>query len=105
MTAYKFSNTAVKTKPDTKVTRFVERVQSGTKLTREDKNAIVNLCYGTLGSQFAGLKYLGWKWSLTSVLNEYIVEFTYGRYESFFAPDKTSLRKTFKGIRRIIAVK
>ena len=107
MKAFKFSNMAQPHKPDTAITKFVEHVQSGAVLSRDEKNKIAGICYGTFGSGFAGYKIAGWQWTLRGVLNEYIVEFKYGRFQAYFTPDKTSLRKALSNyqVMRIIAVK
>ena len=106
MMAYKFSECGTDKKPDTDITRFIEKVQTGVHLSRAEKDRIAEICYGTSGSGFAGYKLLGWKWDLTEVLNEYIVEFLYSHFQSYHTPDKTSLRKAiaFHGIKRIITV-
>ncbi len=104
--AFKFSKCATNQKPDTDTTRFIEKVQTGIRLSRDEKDRIARICYGTFGTMFAGYKLLGWKWDLTEVLNEYIVEFSYGGFQSYYTPDKTSLRKVITSciIQRIITV-
>ncbi len=104
--AYKFSKCATDQKPDTDTTRFVEKVQTGVRLSRDEKDRIARICYGAFGSGFAGYKLHGWVWNIDGVLNEYIVEFSYGGFQSYYTPDKTSLRKvtTSRVIQRIITV-
>ncbi len=104
--AFKFSRCATNQKPDTDTTRFIEKVQTGVCLSRDEKDRIAQICYGISGSQFAGYKLHGWLWNVNEVLNEYIVEFSYGSFQSYYTPDKTSLRKSITShkIRRIITV-
>lgn len=105
MKPYKFSECARPTKPQNKITDLFEKCIAGQSLTRIEKDRIAELCYSTFGSQFAGYKLAGWKWTLYDCFPEFIVEFTYGCLQSYFAPDKTSLRKCLHSIKRIIAVK
>ncbi len=104
--AYRFSKSATDQKPDTDTTRFIEKIQTGTCLSREEKDRIAQICYGIFGSGFAGYKLHGWLWNIDKVLNEYIVEFSYGGFQSYRTPDKTSLRKALANhrIKRIITV-
>ena len=104
--AYKFSKYAADQKPDTDTTRFIEKVQTGACLSRNEKDRIAEICYGIFGSGFAGYKLHGWLWNIDKVLNEYIVEFSYGGFQSYYAPDKTSLRKVLSSyaVKRIITV-
>ena len=104
--AYKFSKCAANQKPDTDTTRFIEKVQTGACLSRNGKDRIAKICYGIFGSGFAGYKLHGWLWNIDKVLNEYIVEFSYGSFQSYYAPDRTSLRKAISSyaVKRIITV-
>ena len=104
--AFKFSTCADDQKPDTDTTCFIEKVQTGACLSRDEKDRIAQICYGISGSGFAGYKLYGWLWNIDGVLNEYIVEFSYGGFQSYYTPDKVSLRKaiTSYAIKRIITV-
>ena len=102
MKAYKFSETATTKKPDNDNTRLLEKAMDFKPLSRKEKDRIAEICYGTFGSHFAGLRLMGWEWDLHDCLQKFVVEFTYGHLQYFHAPDKTSLRKVLSNIERII---
>ena len=79
-TAYKFSNTATPDKPDTDTTRLLEKAMTGQKLTREEKDRIADLLYGTCGAASSTYKFHGWAWEMSTVFPRYLVNFTYGNY-------------------------
>ena len=106
MKAYKFIETAREVKPVTEITSLLERCEQGEKLSRSEKNKIATIFYGIFGSQFPGYRLAGWCWTLSDCLPEFIVEFTYGGFQSFRAYDKTALRASgLSNIKRIISVK
>ena len=101
--AYKFTET-MHPKPSTIRTRLFEKAEHGQELSREEKDRLADYCYGVFGSGFSGMKLGGWCWSVSRHLQEYIVE-QHGNLQSYFAPDKTSLRRALHGtITRIIQV-
>ena len=105
MEIYKFSKTASEKKPNTEITNLLERAMKKENLCREEKDRIVEVLYGTFGSQSHSYKLGGWKWNMSYCLKEYWVRFKYGQIQSFYAPDKTSLRKVLKNIDKIVEVK
>jgi hypothetical protein len=104
MKPYKFSKTASEQSPKTDRTLFLESIEKGTVLSRDQKDSLAEIFYGVCGSGFAGYKLSGWCWDMSNLLPEYIVEFSYGGFQSYFAGDKTALRKTLGNIKRIIEV-
>lgn len=102
MKAYVFSECATKEKPDTDTTRLLEKAMDGAELTRQEKDKIADICYGIFGSQFAGYRLAGWQWDLRHCLNKYVVESSFGDLHYYYAPDKTSLRKALRFVKRII---
>ena len=102
---YKFSKTAKEaktakeTKPDTDTTRLLEKAQDGKALTREEKDKIANILYGTFGAQSSTYKLRGWAWPMHETLKRILVSFDYepGIFHTYYAPDKTSLRKALSG--------
>jgi len=104
MHAYKFSKIARDTKPDTNTTSLLEKAQDGKALTREEKDKITNILYGTCGAQSSTYKLLGWAWPMHETLKRILVAFDYepGIFHTYYAPDKTSLRRTLSSISEMI---
>lgn len=98
--AYKFSECAGAKKPVTKITLLFEKVMSEQSLNREEKNRIADICYGLSSQHAPCYKLGGWCWDLMMHLTAYVVEFNHGGLGKYYAPDKTSLRRTLTGIRR-----
>ena len=108
MYAYKFSTTATETKPDTETTRFLERIIDGGTFTRQEKDKLTQILYGTFGCQGTTYKLAGWAWPMRGHLKEFIVDSRYYGLKSYWALDKTSIRKSLScigKIRRILLVK
>ncbi len=94
---YKF-NPNVGAKPCSKRTELFEKAGRGEALNREEKDLLACYCYGLFGSTFAGVRLGGWIWSISENLQEYIVESKDGVLSSYFAADKTSLRKALREV-------
>jgi hypothetical protein len=92
---YIFSDTAVKVKPSTTTTLILEKAMNKEPLTRKEKDQIANILYGTFGSQGPIYKLHGWAWNMSSSLKRILVSRKYepGTFYTYYAPDKTSLRK------------
>jgi hypothetical protein len=103
MDAYKFSTSAREKKPENTITALIEKAMDFQPLSRQEKDKIADICYGVFGSQFAGYKFLGWRWDLKDCLKRFVVHFKSGDLAFYYAPDKTSLRKVISNIREIIA--
>lgn len=101
MTPYIFSECAVPVKPDTEITKLLEKCGDGVRyvfLTREEKDRIAEILYGLFGSHSSVYKLHGWAWPMHRVLRKFLIQFKYdSAYHPFFAPDKTSIRKALKG--------
>lgn len=91
----KFSKCAQEVKPVTSITLLLENAQAGRHLTREEKDKIADVLYGTFGSNGSTYKLGGWAWSMASSLKRILVSFIYEpqNFKVYYAPDKTSLRK------------
>ncbi len=100
MEAYKFASTATATKPDNNITRLLEKAIRKEKLSREEKNKIANLLYGILGSNGHTYRLAGWAWYMADCLPRILVSFTWNhqQFDTYYAPDKTSLRKVLRGL-------
>ena len=108
MNVYKFSETATDVKPDTEITRFLEKVMQGGVFSRQEKDRLTEILYDTFGCRDTTYKLMGWAWPMREHLQEFIVDSRYYGLKSYFALDKTSLRKSLKcigKIRRILFVK
>ncbi len=95
MYAYKFVNWEVPPKPDTEITGLLEKAQDGEPLTRTEKDRIANVLYGIGGNHSATYKLHGWAWPMQNYFPRILVSFTYepDKFKTYYAPDKTSLRK------------
>lgn len=104
MGAYKFSECATANKPDNQITQLLEKAQRAEKLTREEKDRIADLLYGTFGAHAQGCyKLAGWCWNMRDVLPRFLVRYTYDNtFTPYHAPDKTSLRNTLHSIGEIV---
>lgn len=85
MIAHKFSESAAEVKPDTELTRLLERAGDGSALTRIEKDMIMKSLYGMFGSGSYYYRLAGWEWSIRE-FPEYIVQDKYGSYKSVRAP-------------------
>lgn len=71
MIPYKFSNCAVAEKPETEITRLLEKCTNGIEnvwLPREAKDKIAEALYGLFGAQSSTYKLHGWAWPMFTVL-------------------------------------
>lgn len=104
MAAYKFSDTARREKPDNDRTKLLDKAMSQQKLTRREKDDIAGMLYGILGAMSSTYKLAGWAWPMHQVLPRILVSFTYekGVFHSYYAPDKTSLRKVLSDVSEMV---
>ena len=104
MTAYKFSECATANKPDNQITQLLEEAQRGEKLTREQKDRIADLLYGTFGAHAQGCyKLAGWCWNMREALPRFLVRHTYDNtFTPYYAPDKTALRSVLDHVSEIV---
>ena len=95
---FAFHDRVSKTKPThERLDAYMEKLNAGGTLTRDEKDALVGRFYGAFGQRDgARLKYMGWVWDFTSYTKEYLV-YQYGQWHSYRAFDKTSLRKAIYG--------
>jgi hypothetical protein len=109
MNAYKFVKGAREIKPATLITALLERAQDKERLSqlsliREEKDKIADVLYGTFSSNSSTYKLLGWAWPMAPYLKRILVSFTYepGKFSTYYAPDKTSLRKVLGSVHEMI---
>jgi hypothetical protein len=103
MFAYKFSSTATAEKPDNKLTQLLEKAKEGQVLSREEKDRIANILWGTFGSQSSTYRLAGWAWYMGDCLQRILVRHTYdSHFEVYQAPDKTALRKCISHVREMV---
>jgi len=104
MSIYKFVPQARADKPVTEYTILLEKAQARMKLTREEKDKISNILYGVFGCHGPTYKLAGWAWAMSSSLKRILVSFTHdpGHFSTYYAPDKTSLRKVLSSVSEMI---
>lgn len=94
MEAYRFVSHAKEEKPDNDTTKLLEKAQSGEALTREEKDRIAEILWGTFGSHSSTYKLAGWAWPMRDCLPRILVNHGWdNHFIPYYAPDKTSLRK------------
>lgn len=95
MGAYKFVTWDVPPKPDNEITRLLEKAQRKELLSRQERDRVAELLYGLFGGHGPIYKLAGWAWDMSTHLPRILVSFRWdgGRFESYYAPDKTALRK------------
>jgi len=94
MNVYKFSETATDVKPDTEITRFLRGHAGGTLTVRKRQ---LTEFFMTPRCRDTTYKLMGWAWPMREHLQEFIVDSVL-RLKSYWALDKTSLRKSLKCI-------
>lgn len=100
--AYKFAHhDNVPTEPpDGSRADTAESAWSETPLTRDQKDALANLLWGTFGSHRSEYREAGWAWPLRSAprMVRILVRFpNESTFQAYYAPDKTSLRRALYG--------
>jgi len=103
---YKFVDSAAKEKPTYGFPdAMMEKLNAGKKLTREEKDALTEVFYGTFGQHNgAKLRYSGWEWNFTPFTKRFFVNI-YGGWSEVMGFDKTSLRKAMPVVMEICEVK
>ncbi len=106
--AYRFSNfDRVPVQPPTgwQIT-LLEKAFGDDPLTREEKDQIANILYGTFGSQSSDYKLSGWCWPMSRArqMRRILVSFRYerGTFRTYYAPDKTSLRAVLSDVAEMV---
>jgi len=104
MQPYKFCDTATETKPDTATTRLLEKVLGGSVLSRTEADNVAEILYGIFSPHSNTYRLLGWAWPMACCLPRILVGFGYepGVFRTYYAPDKTSLRKAITDRHRIL---
>lgn len=106
MYAYKFSSTATTEKPDNDTTRLLEKALRKEALTREEKDKVANILYGTCSGHSCAYKLSGWVWHMYEVLPRILVRHRHDEcFWPYRAPDKTSLRKALYGVGEMVYAK
>lgn len=103
MSIHKFCATAAAEKPVTSDTILLEKAMEGRVLTREEKDRVAEILYGSFGAMSSTYKLAGWAWPMSSSLKRILVSFTYANtFHPYYAPDKTSLRKVLSSVDEMI---
>ena len=100
--AYKFVQGDVEPLENLKnllVYKAKEKLLSGQKLTREEKDKIVSSCFC---NNYGVYQIRGWAFHFHGFMKTYLVK-QYGRWSEYKAFDKTSLRKRLYGTIQCIA--
>jgi hypothetical protein len=101
--AYKFVQWDVPPKPENEMTILLEKAQDGKELTRAEKDRIANILWGLFGCHDSTYKLAGWAWPMYNCLPRILVRYTYdNRFEVYYAPDKSSLRKCLHGVAEMV---
>lgn len=108
MNAYKFAHheNVPTSPPKTPITELLDKAFSDTPLTREEKDRIAEILYGTCGSGGASYKLSGWQWFMPPArqIKRILVSFNYerGTFRTYYAPDKTSLKKVLSNVSEMV---
>jgi hypothetical protein len=108
MTPYKFSKAerVPETPPDTEYTRLILKADTDEKLTRDEKDSLAKLFYGTFGCGSGTYRLAGWAYPIYGLkqIHRILVSCRHSpdTFKSYYAPDKTSLRKALNGISEMI---
>ena len=91
---------------NSRIYRLKEKLESGEKLTREDKDYIFSQ---TCNNNFVGKRAVplgGWKIDFSTIMKMFFVEFDHGHIQKYYAPDKMAIRNNpyMNEIRRIVEV-
>ena len=93
---------ALESLSDSKAYQLMDKLNKGGKLTREEKDWIVEK------TAFRGGIYrlLGWEFYFSCYMRRFVVRFSYGEWSCYRAFDKTSLRKALgAGVKEIHEIK
>lgn len=80
---------------NSRVYNLRERLNSGEKMNREDKNWLAENLRGNAYFRTA-VPLLGYRFDFSDVIRKFLVN-QYGSWQEYYAPDKTSLRATLYG--------
>lgn len=94
---------ALETLKGSKVYDIAEKLNKNEPLSRDEKNWLAGeLSQGINGKWNICLQ--GWKFNFSNAVKNYVVK-QYGRWQEYYAPDKTSLRNALYGrIEKIVEV-
>ena len=84
---------------------YFHMLQNDIKLTREEKNHLFHLLQSNSGDRYYRL--MGVAIPFWAYLKKYWVQYEYGNIVQIYAPDKTSIRKSFytcQGIIKIVEI-
>jgi hypothetical protein len=83
------------TPPVNETTQMLDKAFTADPLTREEKDKIAQLLYGTSGPGHSTYRLAGWAWDMNEAtqIRRILVKYSHDNHFSiYFAPDKTSLR-------------
>ena len=100
---YKFVQWDVPPKVGNEITQLLEKAQDKQPLTREEKDRIADILWGTFGSQSPTYKLMGYAWPMANYLPRILVKRSYNNhFDVYWAPDKTALRKCLTDIDEMV---
>lgn len=102
LVAYQFSNWDVPPKPDTEMTRLMEKAHTDEPLTADEKDRMP-----IFGADGEGYKLGGWRWRMTTAkqLRRILAYVQYYGWQEFYAVSKTHLRRKRNGIKEMVYIK
>lgn len=96
--------TPLDTLQDSRTYRLREKLNGNSKMNREEKNWLARKLLGNLSFRTA-IPLMGYRFDFSDVLRKFLVN-QYGRWNEYYAPDKTSLRAALYGrVNQIVALK
>lgn len=107
MTPYKFTtyDGVPEIPPETDITKLIHKADGDVPLTREEKDKLADVCYGLFANGNPTYRLMGWAFSVYGLKQiRRVLVSTSGqldKFQAYYVPDKTSLRKTLKSIGRI----
>lgn len=94
------------TKMDCPSNALLDKAFEDEPLTRQEKDSIASILYGTFSSYSYLVRQAGWQWNMAQAkqIRRILVSFTYdrSRFNTFYAPDKTSLKKVLPSVAEMV---
>ena len=86
---------------NSKAYQFMEKLNRGEKLTREEKDWVVERTVYRGGVY----RLYGWEFYFFHYMRSFLVRYSYGEWSCYRAFDKTSLRKVLSSVKEIHEIK
>ena len=78
-----------------------QKAIKGLPLTKEEKRHITNSIINSSDIHGTTIKLLGWEFDFSPILHRILVYFSYGRYEVFYAINKTYLKEQLSSVSKM----